>query len=151
MRARVLFAAAALGLAGCRQDMHDQPRYEAFERSETFADRRSARLPIAGTVARGQLHEDELLETGRVCFGLVTDASHQPRFDTGFGWPWLRVPERPAEAVLAGLAAGSFYGSCGPLLHDVAVDGEDVEVIVMTLPTPSCARVRASAPWYSAG
>jgi cbb3-type cytochrome c oxidase subunit III len=64
MRARV-FAIVALGFAGCRQDMHDQPRYEAFERSETFADRRSARLPIAGTVARGHLRDDELLETGR--------------------------------------------------------------------------------------
>ena len=43
-------------------------------------------------------------------FGLVTDDSHHPGFDSGYGWTWLRVPERTADAVLAGLAAGSFYG-----------------------------------------
>ena len=81
-------------------------------------------------VGRGlsSVHWDELLETGRRCFGLVTDDSHHPGFDSGHGWTWLRAPERSAEAVLAGLAAGSFYGSSGPVLHDVAVDGEEVEV-----------------------
>ena len=28
---------------GCRQDMHDTPRYEALEKSDFFSDRRSAR------------------------------------------------------------------------------------------------------------
>ena len=67
-------------------------------------------------------------ESGRRCFGLVTDDSHHPGFDSGHGWTWLRAPERSAEAVLAGIAAGSFYGSSGPVLHDVAVDGDEVEV-----------------------
>jgi hypothetical protein len=81
-------------------------------------------------IGRGlsSVHWDELLDAGRRCFGLVTDDSHHPGFDSGHGWTWLRVPERSAEAVLAGLAAGSFYGSSGPVLHDVAVDGEEVEV-----------------------
>ena len=81
-------------------------------------------------VGRGlsSVHWDELLETGVRCFGLVTDDSHHPGFDSGHGWTWLRVPERTPEAVLGGLAAGSFYGSSGPVLHDVAVDGEAVEV-----------------------
>jgi mono/diheme cytochrome c family protein len=68
---RVRFTGAALltlsgALAGCRQDMHDQPRYEPYERTDFYADHRSSREPVAGTVARGQLHEDELLETGKV-------------------------------------------------------------------------------------
>jgi hypothetical protein len=81
-------------------------------------------------VGRGlsSVHWDELLETGCRCFGLVTDDSHHPGFDSGHGWTWLRVPERSAEAVLAGLAAGSFYGSSGPVLHDVAADGDEIEV-----------------------
>jgi hypothetical protein len=81
-------------------------------------------------VGRGlsSVHWDELLESGRRCFGLVTDDSHHPGFDSGFGWTWLRTPERSAEAVLAGLAAGAFYGSSGPVVHDLAVDGEGVEV-----------------------
>lgn len=45
--------------------MHDQPKYTPFKQSDFFADQRSARPAIEGTVARGQLHEDELLHTGK--------------------------------------------------------------------------------------
>ena len=57
----------ALGtiLIGCHQDMRDQPRYEALEGSDFFGDGQSARLPVAGTVARGQLQEDEAFYTGK--------------------------------------------------------------------------------------
>jgi len=55
----------ALG-AGCRQDMHDQPKYIPLRESTFFADERSARPIVAGTVARGQLRDDELLYTGKV-------------------------------------------------------------------------------------
>ncbi len=67
-------------------------------------------------VGRGlsSVHWDELLETGRRCFGLVTDDSHHPGFDSDRGWTWLRVQERTPAAVLAALASGSFYGSSGP-------------------------------------
>jgi mono/diheme cytochrome c family protein len=50
--------------AGCRLDMHDQPKYTPLRRSDFFADERSARAPITGTVPRGHLRADELLETG---------------------------------------------------------------------------------------
>ena len=50
----------------CRQDMHDQPKYIPLRESTFFADRRSARPIVAGTVARGQLHEDTLLYTGKI-------------------------------------------------------------------------------------
>jgi hypothetical protein len=59
----------ALGLmliAGCRQDMHDQPRYEALESSTFFEDGRSSRPLVAGTVPRGYLRLDELPYTGKV-------------------------------------------------------------------------------------
>lgn len=46
--------------------MHDQPKYTPYKPSDFFPDRRSARPAIEGTVARGQLFEDELLHTGRV-------------------------------------------------------------------------------------
>jgi hypothetical protein len=52
--------------AGCRQDMHDGPRYEAFEASSTFADGRASRNPPPNTVARGWLREDEALYTGKL-------------------------------------------------------------------------------------
>ena len=64
---RAIQAAAVLVLfsAACRQDMHDQPRYTALKPSPFFADGSSARLPVAGTVARGDLRDDELLYTGK--------------------------------------------------------------------------------------
>lgn len=52
--------------AGCRQDMHDQPKYRGLRGSDFFADGQSARPLIANTVARGHLNEDALLMTGRV-------------------------------------------------------------------------------------
>ena len=42
----------------------------------------------------------------RRCFGLATDDSHYPGFDSDLAWTWLRVPERSAEAVLAGARRG---------------------------------------------
>lgn len=81
-------------------------------------------------VGRGlsSVHWDELLETGRLCYGLVTDDSHHPGFDSDHGWTWLRVQERTPAAVLAALASGSFYGSSGPLLRGIEVAGDEVEV-----------------------
>ncbi len=60
-----LLLAGALA-AGCRQDMHDTPRYEALEESDFFADRRAMRPIPEGTVARGNLREDDLYYTGKV-------------------------------------------------------------------------------------
>jgi len=60
------FVLAACGLAGCRLDMHVQPKYLPLEPSDFFADGRSARQPVAGTVARGELRIDEHLYTGKV-------------------------------------------------------------------------------------
>jgi len=53
-------------LAGCRQDMHDQPRFKPLAMSDFYSDLRSARTPVEGTVARGQLHEDTYLYTGKI-------------------------------------------------------------------------------------
>jgi hypothetical protein len=57
------FAALAL-LAGCRQDMHNQPKLIPQRGSEMFADHRGARPQVLNTVARGQLHEDSYFYTG---------------------------------------------------------------------------------------
>lgn len=45
--------------------MHDQPRYEPLEGSSFFADQRSARPLVEGTVPRGFLRTDEQLYTGK--------------------------------------------------------------------------------------
>jgi mono/diheme cytochrome c family protein len=68
MRNLQKFAPLALAviLVGCRQDMHDQPRFKSLAKSDFYADQRSARNPVEGTVARGQLHEDVYFYTGKV-------------------------------------------------------------------------------------
>jgi mono/diheme cytochrome c family protein len=70
LAARIVFAAfaavALIVVAGCRQDMHDQPKYIPLRESAFFSDDRSARPLVEGTVARGHLRDDELLYTGKV-------------------------------------------------------------------------------------
>lgn len=52
-------------LAGCREGMSVQPRYDPLEASDFFADQRSARPLIPGTVPRGALQEEDDFYTGR--------------------------------------------------------------------------------------
>jgi hypothetical protein len=49
----------------CRQDMHDQPKYQPLEASDFFADGRASRPLPSGTVARGHLNDDEHLYSGK--------------------------------------------------------------------------------------
>ncbi len=69
--AATLVAAALAG--GCRQDMHDQPRHEPLEASTFFADGRSARPLVPGTIPRGGLHEDPILFTGKTADGAFAE------------------------------------------------------------------------------
>ncbi|HTP35592.1 MAG TPA: cytochrome c [Candidatus Acidoferrales bacterium] len=55
----------AILLAGCRQDMQDQPKFIPLRPSNFFADGRSARPIPEGTVARGHLNDDTLFYTGK--------------------------------------------------------------------------------------
>jgi mono/diheme cytochrome c family protein len=57
--------AIALQLSGCQQKMADQPSYRPLEASRFFADGRSARPQVPGTVSQGPLQTGQLLFTGR--------------------------------------------------------------------------------------
>lgn len=59
-------ASLALLMTGCRQDMHDQPKYRPLRGSDFFADGRGSRLPVANTVARGGLRDDQYYYTGKI-------------------------------------------------------------------------------------
>jgi mono/diheme cytochrome c family protein len=61
----VSFVLILLSVSGCRQDMHNQPKYIPYRESPFFADALSARPLVAGTVARGHLDDDPLLYTGK--------------------------------------------------------------------------------------
>ncbi len=57
---------ALLWLAGCRLDMQVQPRLNPLAKSDFYPDQRSARLPVEGTVARGDLQEDTYFYSGKI-------------------------------------------------------------------------------------
>lgn len=79
MKSRIRFALCPLALAllaaasGCRQDMHNQPKYRPLRATSFFADGGSARPLVEGTVARGTLQEDQAFFTGRTGNTLVTE------------------------------------------------------------------------------
>jgi mono/diheme cytochrome c family protein len=68
-RSRVKFMALAVlaiaTAAGCRQDMHNQPKYRPLRPSTFFRDGSSARPPVEGTIARGTLQTDAAFFTGK--------------------------------------------------------------------------------------
>ena len=49
---------------GCRQDMHNQPKFYPQRGTDFYADGRSARPQVDNTVARSQMHEDSYFYTG---------------------------------------------------------------------------------------
>lgn len=52
--------------SACRLDMHVQPRFNPLARNDFFADQRSARPLVEGTVARGDLRADAYFYTGKI-------------------------------------------------------------------------------------
>lgn len=60
----ILVGIAGLLAAGCRQNMHNQPKTEPYEESDFFPDGMGSRPLPAGTVARGLLRQDAALYTG---------------------------------------------------------------------------------------
>lgn len=89
-KATTLIILAALALASCRgteqrhapvhlnQNMDFQERYDAQEANAFFADNRSMRMPVPGTVARGMLREDVRFFEGRNEDGSYVDALPVP-------------------------------------------------------------------------
>ena len=108
-----LFGLCLLGVsvagAGCRQDMHDQPKLKPLAESGFYSDHRSARAPVEGTVARGHLDDDELLDTGKV----------EGKDATEFPWPVT------SEVMARGRERFNIY--CAPC-HDRSGSGDGMIV-----------------------
>jgi mono/diheme cytochrome c family protein len=58
--------AATLVLAGCRQDMQDEPKFFPQRGTNFYPDGRSVRPQVENTVARGQLRENAYFYTGLI-------------------------------------------------------------------------------------
>ena len=57
---------SAIGLSACERNMRFQPKLKYYRAFSFFEDGRSERPPVPGTIARGQLRDDELLYTGKI-------------------------------------------------------------------------------------
>ena len=55
-----------VALSGCRQDMHNQPKYRPLRGTAFFADGSSSRPLPEGTVARGTLDDNAAFFTGKI-------------------------------------------------------------------------------------
>lgn len=55
---------ALVAVTGCRQDMHNQPKFYPQRGSTLFEDGRSVRPQVENTVSRGQQNEDSYFYTG---------------------------------------------------------------------------------------
>ncbi|MGA7244205.1 MAG: cytochrome c [Terracidiphilus sp.] len=62
--AALAFASMLFLIAGCRQDMQNQPKMIPQRGTDFYADHRGARDQVINTVARGQLQEDSYFNTG---------------------------------------------------------------------------------------
>ncbi len=68
-RRRAALSLAGLGvlaLVGCRQDMHNQPKFDQQRGTSFYPDGRSVRPQVTGTVARGQEDAGSYFRTGLV-------------------------------------------------------------------------------------
>ena len=112
--------------------MHDQPRYDAYEESDFFADGMTSRLPIEGTVARGQLNADSVFYQGLTAEGELVEVL-------------------PIELDEARLARGQvlFNAYCSPC-HD-RTGGGNGSIVRRGLKRPESfhtARLKESPPGY---
>lgn len=76
-----VLVAVCLAFTGCRQDMHDQPKYRPLRPIDSFGsikDERSARPLVEGTVARGKLRDDVEFYTGKLA-GATSTVATQPQ------------------------------------------------------------------------
>lgn len=100
-----------LGLlvAGCRQEMADQPRYEPYEIGAHFDDSLAMRKPVAGTVPRSQSLHDAFRPPGRAAGPATREAVGTLLADTA---------EQAAQGASNGERAFPF-----PINEDVLVRG----------------------------
>jgi hypothetical protein len=76
------------------------------------------------------VHWDDLLAAGHRLWGLAVDDAHwrNGSKDAGLGWVWVKAPALTQEAILDALERGHFYASAGPEIHDLRLEGDQVQV-----------------------
>ena len=95
-------------LSGCRQDMATQPSVRPLRPTAFFKNKPSQQLPVPGTVARGQLQDDDHLHRGRLSGGSIEVQSVATM--VGLANPLTaRLGGTPVAALAALTSAGTGY------------------------------------------
>lgn len=128
----VVLLAFGVGLSGCGrgrpsskppihpiQDMDNQPKYEAQERSEFFDNDAAMQQPVAGTVPRGELRVDDSLYRGMDSRGA-----------------WLESNARTVTMQLLERGRERYDIYCSPC-HNRVGDGKGIMVNRGYVPPPS--------------
>jgi hypothetical protein len=99
-------------------------RAEQFEACEGLVGIEVYNAGCELEIGRGEagLHWDEALERGHRLYGIASDDSHHPGYDSGHAWVWARCAERTQAAALEALREGRFYRSAGPEIHSLELD-----------------------------
>jgi len=100
-------------------NMDDQERYDPQEKSTFFADGRTMRMPVEGTVARGELNEDDAVYLGKDARG-----NYVKTIPLNVKWELI---ERGQER---------YNIFCAPC-HSLSGDGKSIVVKKGFLPPPS--------------
>jgi mono/diheme cytochrome c family protein len=87
-------------------DMDNQPKFRAQQANPIFADGRAMRPPVAGTVARGELHDDSAMFAGKTAAG-----------------EWVNAIPLPVTAQLMRRGQERFDIYCSPC-HGLAGNGD---------------------------
>ena len=71
---------------------------------------------------------DQLLARGRRLTGCANDDAHFHCDDALGGWVMVKAEHNEPDLLLAALKAGNYYASQGPLIHDLRVERDEIEI-----------------------
>ena len=135
----LLLPAFCLLISGCRIDMQDQPKYEAYESSRTFKDGQASRPLVEGTVARGHLREDAYLYTGKGSAAGAGAVNSVAQTGTATGGMGAAVPNTSAMSAASASQGGGDVNVRGNTAGGVpnaqqaaAMGGPDVFPVALT-------------------
>jgi len=73
-------------------------------------------------------HWDNLLALGATPLGFAVDDAHDKERDVFQGWTMIKAHDLTEKAVLEALRNGACYASTGPVIHDVSLTGNTLQV-----------------------
>jgi hypothetical protein len=93
----------------------------------------------------GLVHWDAALMFNPNTMALAVDDAHLTPEHPGWngGWIVVNAPKCTPDEIMSGIRRGNFYSSCGPQLHSIAFDGDQLHVEMSPV---RCARLVGPGP-----